>query len=402
MNNQQVLAADGLLSKAINFLFKGLDKLIADSLQEQKSKLKVAETKPIEKEGKMGKTYKFAIDEEGYDGGVYVDAWPIGGEKNKNIVYVDRIVPYGSDDNNDKIKVKDFEPKVINQNEFGNVITKLLEDSGYNVIVTDTGDREESDKNASESARDYNHNKDQNEVASKYFGLDEGVTDAATALENANASTWKFRAKLQKVIASNTFDLVTVDYKDDDASKIWDAICDIAENQEFCDSVQSEEPVCIEVSDDANGNLDVQPIEDFIVNCGDVARYLYELAVNAKHQLCALDCACRDGQFQAFCEPISWIVKEMVCDLCRLRIKYENIYPNPGTVTCTGSNLTEAINGCDGIQLLQSIAQGLVDAVSLKGYSFPEIDRQALMCTCQRLEDRIVCDLNPYIESMNC
>jgi len=392
MSNQNVEAAsEGLLQKAINFLFKGLDKIIQESMEE-KSRLKLDGTKALEKEGKMGKSYKFTIDEEGYDGGVYVDAWPIQGRK--DIIYVDRIEPFGYDDNHDKIKLKEIEPKAIKQEDFSKAIIDLLVDSGYNVVVNE--DKEEVDKNAEESKKEWEHEDNQNQTAEELFGMpDEGVTNATEAIANST----KFKVKLRKVMASNSFDLVAVDYDDNDAEKIWDAICDIAESPEFAATVETEEPVCLEVEDDGTGDLEVTPIEEFEADSTDVTKYLYELIVNAYNKLMALDYACRDGQFQAFCEPVTWILREMIGVLTHLRIKYENVYPNPGTVACTGGNLPAAVKGIEGIKDLYEIANNVSQMVSLKVYSLPETDRPALLAVGQRLEDRINCDLLPYLRA---
>lgn len=383
-------ASEGLLQKAINFLFKGLDKIIEDSIAERKdSKVKLDGAKAIEKEGKMGKSYKFVISDEKSNGGCYIDCWPIQGKK--DLFYVDRLEPFGTDYEGNKVKIKGFEPDVWKQDEFVDKLNK--------VFVAKYGEVEEageSDKNAEESAKQWEHDDAQNKTAEELFGMpDEGVTNASEAIANAT----KFKVKLKKVVASNTFDLVAVDYDDNDAEKIWDAICDIAESPEFAATVETEEPVCLEVEDDETGSLEVTPIEEFEADSTDVTKYLYELVVNAYNKLMALDYACRDGQFQAFCEPVTWILREMIGVLTHLRIKYENVYPNPGTVTCTGGNLPAAVKGIEGIKDLYEIANDVSQMVSLKVYSLPETDRPALLAVGQRLEDRINCDLLPYIRA---
>ena len=382
--------SEGLLQKAINFLFKGLDKIIEESISERKdSKVKLDGQKAIEKEGKMGKSYKFVLTDEKADGGVYIDVWPIKGKK--DLYYVDRVAPFGTNSFGKKMEVNETKPRVWKRKDFARNI--------LDIIGQEVDEAGESDKKAKESAKEWELSKEAAEAENplaEFEEADNGVTNASEAVLN---SATKFKVKLKKVVASNTFDLVAVDYDDNDAEKIWDAICDIAESPEFAATVETEEPVCLEVEDSGTGDLEVTPIEEFEADSTDVTKYLYELVVNAYNKLMALDYACRDGQFQAFCEPVTWILREMIGVLTHLRIKYENVYPNPGTVTCTGGNLTSSVKGIEGIKDLYEIANDVSQMVSLKVYSLPETDRPALLAVGQRLEDRINCDLLPYIRA---
>ena len=389
MGKESVEAANGLLQKAIDFLFKGLDKLIEESLQESKAKVKVKDTQPIKKEGKVGKTYKFAIDDL-EDGGVYVDVWPIEGKK--NIFYVDRIEPYGYDDSGNRIKFdKEFKPKTFTDDKLLEEILLKLDDAG--IITTKKGlNKEESKKRAKSAVRDW----EKKDAKSKESESD--LVNDMLNPENPVAST-KFRAKLRKVTASNTFDLMEIDYDKGEPDKIWDTLCDIVENDEFSGSVESEEPVFIEVTDDGD-DIDVESIDEFKVDLESASKFLYDFIVDARNNLWTLSSACRDTQFLSFYDRLAWSIDDMVRCATGLRIKYGNVYPNPGCVTCTGSDIENALRGYEGISKLYEILREVVDVVSLKCMSFSELDRAALISSCEGVDQILTLEINPYLDSI--
>ncbi len=392
----QKVEGAGLIQKALDFLFKGLDKLMEEAVAESKRNVNIKETKPAKKEGKIGKTYKFAIEDT--DGGVFVDVWPIQGRK--NLFYVDRMEPYGVDYDGNKIKFdREFKPKTVPDKDIVKLVLQALDDAGI-VVTKDSVRREESSKRAKSASKAWEKT---NSESNYYDKSDESAinkaVDEAFGLNNESdtSSSYKFRAKLMKVSASNTVDLVSIDYKDANSSDVWDKLCEISENAQFVDSLEDDEPVCIEVNNDNNVNI----IDDMEIDLGDVAKSLYKYVINAKNTLITIESACRDPQFKSMYGSIVWIIEDLVSVATSLVIKWADIYPNPGLVETSGSDLTEALDLVSGLTLMRDVISGIVDELSMRIMApFPEIDNFGLMENCDKLEKFKIRDLDPYIESL--
>lgn len=242
MEDIKAAGEKGIVQRALDILFKGLDEMIRSD---------IAEKEKLEREGKLGLRYKFKLEDHP-KGRVVAEIWPIKGQK--DLWYVDRVYGSGQLEDGQSVPEKlgdtEWKPTTI---EGENIIKTINEWLTKNNAGVGSIGKPENDEGEEISVKDRN----------KQSSEPQDTLNQDAEAEEVEECT-KVRARLQKIAGSTEITYTAITATCDPATAM-NMLCDAMDCEELCNDI-GEEPVIVEVIDNGGDDLDVEFVDDIDIS----------------------------------------------------------------------------------------------------------------------------------------
>ena len=331
----ETVESAGLLKKAVDLFFKGLNSMFEDIMKDSEA---------FEKEGKLGNIITLGLEDHP-EGMVLVRLYPVQGKK--DTFYIEQVVGAGLDKDGNKIKLDRWKPTTIEgEEEIKNQLNKFIEDSGYGQLGKPDSNEQKDDEAESQEES-------------------EQPEDLVDEQEETTESSTRIQVKLQHVKGSTDVEYTAINATCD-PDVAMDMLCDVIESDEF---ELGEEPLMLEISDNGD-SIDVAEIES--VNCDDVPMKVFCAAVSLSDDAHQIQIAC----------PTTYIdvyqIDTMVDEVAKICVRMCNIYPNRGCVSCASENLTAPLSENDAKQQMLSKLQAFNSTLEMYLVDFGPGDQQLI------------------------
>ena len=320
----ETVESAGLLKKAVDLLFKGLDNVFRDF-----------DSKPVNKSGKLGNVYVLTLpDHPDAKIGVYV--YPV--KDHKDLYYVEDVVGKGKLDNGSPIKFKTkWEPQTLDGEEILKELQKFLEDNDLGTIGKLSEEPDES-----------------------------GDFEEEESEKTNTESSSKVCAKLRKIQGSEDIEYIAINATCDPVHAM-DMLCDVLDSGEIC---VADEPLSIEILDQPDG-YEVSEIEDVVTE--NTPCDFFSKAVELKDNIECIRRAVVDPRLDVI---NLWIFSEIVGEAAKFCIRMSGVYPNEGTAGCDFVVLDNPVDGDTAFKMIADEIQKFLDFAELYVVNFDAADQE--------------------------